>query len=108
VALRSCTISFRSPSGIIHSAEVQAETLYEAAALGIALLRKDGWIEGLGPATKLEISVRQPATNHVLTFQQVQRWLDGVTTTPADALRKAKLKHLLGAPHRPPSSAGRG
>jgi hypothetical protein len=108
VALRSCTISFRSPSGIIHSAEVQAETLYEAAALGIALLRKDGWIEGLGPATRLEISVRQPATNHVLTFQQVQRWLDGVTATPADALRKAKLKHLLGAPHRPPSSAGRG
>ena len=27
--------------------DVTAESLYEAAALGLALLRKDGWIEGL-------------------------------------------------------------
>jgi hypothetical protein len=100
--LRSCTVSFRGPSGITHSVDVLAESLYEAAAIGVALLKKDGWIEGLGPATRLEIAVRSPATNHVLSVNQLQRWLDGVTKTPADALRKAKLKHLLGIQDHPP------
>ena len=102
MALRSCTVSFRGPSGITHSVDVQAETLYEAAALGVALLKKDGWIEGLGPGTRLEIAVRGPATTHVLSVQHLQRWLDGVTKTPLDALRKAKLRQLLGAPPYPP------
>jgi hypothetical protein len=74
---------------------VQAESLYEAAALGLGLLKRDGWIEGLGPATKLEIAVRQPAANHVVSVQQLERWLDSVTASPADVLRKAKLKQLL-------------
>lgn len=88
-------MSFKSPSGIAHSVEVQAESLYEAAALGLGMLKKDGWIEGLGPATRLEIAVREPATTHVITVQQLQRWLDGTTSSPADVLRKAKLKALL-------------
>ncbi|HEX2459703.1 MAG TPA: hypothetical protein VHJ58_06100 [Vicinamibacterales bacterium] len=93
--VRTCTVSFRSPSGIAHSVDVQAESLYEAAALGLGLLKRDGWIEGLGPATKLEIAVRQPAANHVVSVQQLERWLDSVTASPADVLRKAKLKQLL-------------
>jgi hypothetical protein len=88
-------VSFKSPTGIAHSVEVQAETLYEAAALGLGLLKKDGWIEGLGPATTLEISVREPATSHILTVQQLQRWLNGIADSPADVLRKAKLKASL-------------
>jgi hypothetical protein len=95
VPVRTCTVSFRSPSGIAHSVDVQAESLYEAAALGLGLLKRDGWIEGLGPATKLEIAVRQPAANHVVSVQQLERWLDSVTASPADVLRKAKLKQLL-------------
>jgi hypothetical protein len=95
VPVRTCTVSFRSPSGIAHSVDVQAESLYEAAALGLGLLKRDGWIEGLGPATKLEIAVRQPAANHVVSVQQLERWLNSVTASPADVLRKSKLKQLL-------------
>lgn len=96
VPMRTCVVSLKSPSGIAHSVEVQTETLYEAAALGLGLLKKDGWIEGLGPATKLEIALRAPATHHVLSVQQLQRWLEGVTKSPAEALRKARLKQLIG------------
>jgi hypothetical protein len=94
VAIRTCIVSFQSPSAVTHSVEVQAESLYEAAALGLAKLRKDGWIEGLGPATRLEIEVREPATTHVLSVQQLQRWVNGTTSSPIETLRRAKLKHL--------------
>ena len=77
--------------------DVQPETLYEAAGLGLGLLKKDGWIEGLGPATKLEIHVREPGTHHSVTVKQLQRWLNESPASPADSLRKAKLKQLIGA-----------
>ena len=92
--IRLCVVSFQSPSAVTHSVEVQAESLYEAAALGLSRLRKDGWIEGLGPATRLEIEVREPATRHVLSVQQLQRWVNGTTSSPVETLRRAKLKHL--------------
>jgi hypothetical protein len=33
--LRVCTVGFKAATGISHSVEVQAESLYEAAAMGL-------------------------------------------------------------------------
>ena len=96
MALRVCTVSFKSPTGITHGVEVEAETLYEAAGLGLARLKKDGWIEGLGPGSRLEIQVREPATIHSLTVQQLHRWIDGGVKSPADELRRTRVKRQLG------------
>src|SRR5262245_3632215 len=95
MALRLCTVSFKSATGITHAVDVEAETLYEAAGFGLARLKKDGWIEGLGPGSRLEIQVREPATVHSLTVQQLHRWIDGGTSSPADVLRRARVKQLL-------------
>ena len=75
VALRLCTVSFTSATGISHSVTVEAETLFEAAGLGLGRLKADGWVEGLGPGSKLEIEVREPATCHTVSVQQLQRWI---------------------------------
>jgi len=45
VALRTCTVSFLGPSGVRHSIEVTAESVYEAAALGVSALRNSGWAD---------------------------------------------------------------
>jgi hypothetical protein len=95
VSLRVCTIGFKAATGISHSVDVEAASLYEAAAMGLARLKQDGWIEGLGPSTKLEITVRDPGSHHTLSVHQLQRWIESANATPADALKKAKLKRLL-------------
>jgi len=94
--LRVCTVSFKSPTGITHGVDVEAETLYEAAGLGLARLKKDGWIEGLGPGSRLEIQVREPSTIHSLTVQQLHRWIEQAPKSPADVLRRARVKEQLG------------
>jgi len=33
------------PSGVCHSVEVSADSLYEAAIVGFNLLKQDGWVE---------------------------------------------------------------
>ena len=46
--------------------------------------------------SRLEIEVREPSTVHSLTVHQLHRWMDSVTTSPAEVLRRAKVKQLLG------------
>jgi hypothetical protein len=62
---------------------------------GLARLKKDGWIEGLGLGTRLEIHVREPGSHHVLSVQQVERWINSVNASPGETLKKAKLRQLL-------------
>ena len=95
MALKLCAVSFTDIRGIRHTAEVEAESLYEAAVQGIRRLNQDPWIERIGPATKLEIEVREPAARHTLTVEQVERWLAGATPNPTEATKKKKLKLLL-------------
>ena len=95
--LSGCSVSFKSATGISDSVDVEAETLYEAAAVGLARLKKDGWIEGLGPGTRLEIQVREPGSHHLLSVRQVERWINRVNASPGETLKKAKLRQLLKA-----------
>lgn len=95
MSAKACAVSFTDIRGIRHTAEVEAESLYEAAVQGIRRLNQDPWIERIGPGTKLEIEVREPAVTHALSVEQVERWLAGATKNPTEATKKAKLKLLL-------------
>ena len=93
---RTCLVSLTDARGIRHSVEVVAETLFEAAILGLGILRSDTWVEGaVGAATKIEGEVREPATKHAVTLQQIERWLSGATISPNERVKKDRLKGML-------------
>ena len=92
---RACLVSVIDIRGVRHTAEVTAESLYEAAALGLAALKRDGWSGQVGPATRIDIRVQEPVITHQLTVQQIDRWLDGATVNPTETLKKQKLRSLL-------------
>jgi hypothetical protein len=58
-------VSFISPSGVRHSVDVSAESVYEAAAFGPSRLRRDEWADQIAPGTPIEITVREPLSNLV-------------------------------------------
>ena len=95
MAVQTCSVTFIDPRGVRHTVDVLAESLFEAAALGLAALKKDGWTDQVGPATKLEVEVRAPAVKHAVSVLQVERWLQGATTSPNERVRKDRLKTLL-------------
>jgi hypothetical protein len=78
-----------------HTVEVTAESLYEAAVLGLNLLRKERWAEPIAPGTQLQVEVREPATTHTVTVAQLRRWVDGIAVSPGETLKKKKLRELL-------------
>ena len=95
MSAKVCVVSFNGPSGVRHSVEVEAESLYEAAVLGVRRLNQNIWSENVGPATVLDVEVREPGSKHAISLQQVERWLAGATTNPSEASKKAKLKMML-------------
>ena len=43
----------------------------------LSALRRDAWIDGIGPATRLDIQVPQPAITHTVTVLQLERRANG-------------------------------
>lgn len=76
---------------------LSSHSTLRGGGIGLARLKTDRWIEGVGPGTRLEIALREPRPWHQLTVQQVLRWVDGVTTSPAEVLRRARVKRQLGS-----------
>jgi hypothetical protein len=77
VPVRACFVSFADVRGIRHGIEVQAESLYEAVVLAVRAFRQDPWLERLGPATVIDVEIREPGMKHSLSLQQVESWLAG-------------------------------
>jgi hypothetical protein len=95
VAARTCVVSFKGPSGIVHSVEVSADSLYEAAAIGLSMLRQDGWVDQVAPGIELDVQVRAPVTTHTVTVAQISRWCDSVTVSPEEVLKRKRVRELL-------------
>lgn len=92
MALRSCLVSCRDLNGTEHAVEVTAESLYEAVAQALGILRGDTWVEEIGEGlTELRVRVKHPAVEHRLHMKDFRRWLESQGRTPAECARKRKL-----------------
>ena len=93
---KSCRVSITDSDGVEHAIEVLADSLFEAAGLGVSLLTKDSWMRQTpAPLTRIQVEVREPPVQHSLTMQQLRRWAGGGATSPAERLRKERVKALL-------------
>jgi hypothetical protein len=67
---KTCTVSFREPDGTIHTVDVTASTVYEAAVRAIRAFRDEEWsMSPVFRAGVLEIFVKQPVVKHVALVQ---------------------------------------
>jgi hypothetical protein len=85
-------VSYLDTSGIRHTVEVEAESLYEAVLLGVQAFREHDCDPG--EVRPIEVEMRKSIT-HTLTLSRVQQWLDGTCRSPKEKLTKERLKTLL-------------
>lgn len=90
--MATCIVSYLDPEGIRHTAEVQAGTLFEAAALAVKTFKQHD-CEPRGLNT-LEVEMRTSVT-HSLTVKKLHEWLTGSSKNPKDAVLKDRLRELL-------------
>jgi hypothetical protein len=87
-----CLVSYLDTSGIRHSVEVEANSLYEAAVLAIKVFRQHDCEPR--EANQLEIEVRSSVV-HTLTIRKIHDWLNGGAKTPKEAVTKERLREML-------------
>ena len=91
--LRSCRVSYQDSDGIGHSVEVTAETLYEAAILGMTALRAGGWLNA--PNLTIEIAVKAPETTHSIRNAVLAAWLSRSGKSPREQALKSRLLEVM-------------
>ena len=87
-----CVVSYLDTSGIRHTVEVEAQSLYEAAVLAIKVFRQHDCEPR--EANQLEIEVRSSVI-HTLTIRKIHDWLNGGSKTPKEAVTKERLRGML-------------
>lgn len=90
--MANCVVSYLDTSGIRHTVEVDATSLYEAAVLAIRVFREHDCEPR--EANELQIEVRSSVV-HSITIRKVHDWLKGGAKTPKDAVTKDRLRALL-------------
>ncbi|MCU1272898.1 MAG: hypothetical protein JWO48_329 [Bryobacterales bacterium] len=94
---RTCVVSFTDSGGIRHSVEVAAESLYEAAALGVREFRRHPWTDGMEPGamTRLEVNIKAPMTTHEVSIRLLEKWMGSTPKSPSDSILKLRVRALL-------------
>ena len=90
--MATCVVSYLDTSGIRHTVEVDADSLYEAAVLAYLAFKEHDCAPG--EITQLDVEVRKSVT-HSLTLRKVQEWLNGGARSPKEAVTKERLRALL-------------
>src|SRR5689334_10541563 len=89
--LRTCTVAFTGYSGTKHTVDVTAESLYEAAVLGIRAISEQ-WGEIPAPAIGIVVEIRSPAVTHEVCLKQIRQWVDGTAASPKERIAKDRLR----------------
>ncbi len=90
--MAKCFVSYLDTYGIRHAVEVEAETMYEAAALALKAF-KEHELEP-GAMANLEVEIRKTIT-HTLTVKRLHEWLNGGCKSPNERVTKERLKELV-------------
>ena len=90
---RNCNVTFRDHEGVEHSVTVEAESLYEAAALALERFRKAEWSreESLDAAT-LRVEVCEPPTFYRVRVASIENWLERSGGAPRDVAARQRVR----------------
>ena len=92
---KACKVTYKDLEGVRHTVDVTADSVYEASVLALSALSKHEWVENVGPGTRLDIQIIEPNVTHTLLVAQLRSWLDRPAVSPAETIKKRKLKELL-------------
>ena len=91
-----CRVSFLDSDGTEHAVEIEAETLYDAVGLAIALFHDapDAML-CISPRGRFTVEIRQPTTTHTVEYAAFAKWMNKPFGQPRDLAIRAKLRELL-------------
>ena len=97
MSVRSCRVTVQDLDGISHTAEVTANSLFEAVAQGLAALRKHEWVEGIEERFgTVKVSVADVRVDHQVKIADFMKWIERPGRTPSEITQRQKIRAILG------------
>lgn len=90
-----CKVTCRDATGVEHSVEITARSLYEAVGRALQIFRANEWVDGVGRNWALTVAVKHPEVTHCVRLANFENWLRGSGKTPAEQALKVELRALL-------------
>jgi len=91
----SCIVKIVDDHGVEHSVQVRAESVYEAAILGMSKLKRHGWESDGSTIGCITVEIHEEPTIHRIQLGKMLGWINSSGRTPRDEIRKQKLRTLL-------------
>lgn len=92
--VRVCVVKLVDGHGVEHRVKVQAESVYEAALLGLNRLQRVGWESDGSQIGHVMVEVWEEPTQHYVDVKKLLSWLKTPGKFPPQEQRKAKLRKL--------------
>ena len=97
MGIRNCKVTIKDREGIDHVADVTAETLFEAVALGISAIRTDEWTTDIPQGMNcVQVQVTNVPVKHEVRMQDFLAWLEKSNGSPRELSYRKRIKTILG------------
>jgi len=97
MAVKSCRVTIEDMSGVEHTVQVSATSLYEAVALGLASLRGEDWVAGIAEGLNtVRVSAVDVPVEHSVRIMDFQSWLAKEGGSPRDRSQRYRVREILG------------
>jgi hypothetical protein len=95
--VKSCRVTLTDLSGVEHTVQVSASSLYEAVALGLASLRGEDWVSGIAEGLNtVRVSAVNVPIEHCVRIMDFQSWLAKEGGSPRDRSQRHRVREILG------------
>jgi hypothetical protein len=83
-------------SGVSHTVEVTASTLYEAVAQGLAAIQGQEWVSEIAQGLNVvKVSVIQVRVEHEVRLMDFTKWLERTGGSPREISDRQRIRSIL-------------
>jgi hypothetical protein len=96
VDFKACKVTIPDESGIRHTVEVTAASLYEAIAIAVSQIWKSQWKDFLANEGPIIVTTQNVPVNHCVDAKKFWDWTEGRGGAPRDVTRRRRIREILG------------
>jgi hypothetical protein len=97
MAVRTCRVTCRDAQGVEHTAQVTAQSLFEAVAQALRVFREHDWSDDPNSGSaSVVVTIKEPEVEHRVRIKDFQTWLESAPRSPAEMALKRRLRDILG------------
>jgi len=94
MAQKTCRVTIPDTDGVEHTAHVNADSLYEAVARGLAALKANSWTGDLVEG-QARVMVQDTPVEHNVRLREFHSWIAKAGGSPRDITQRQKLREIL-------------